>query len=83
MIGKGCVSLIVLMAASTPLAAQTGPKAAYDELCLSCHKQPQRLAARIKKTDDERARLDAFLVKHYAPDADKRAAVLDYMFSLK
>ena len=32
MIGKGCVSLIVLMAASTPLAAQTGPKAAYDEL---------------------------------------------------
>ncbi len=83
MIGKALATVVILLAASAPLAAQTDPKAAYTELCVSCHKQPQRLAARIARTDEARVKLDAFLTKHYAPDAAKRAAVLDYMYSFK
>ncbi len=83
MIGKGLIALGVVLATSPPLYAQTSGKAAYDELCSSCHKQPQRLAGRIAKTDEARAKLDAFLIKHYAPDEVKRAAVLEFIYSLK
>lgn len=81
------MSVLVVFAAPTAALAQAdsqvNPKAAYYELCASCHKQPQRLAARMAKTDEARAKLDAFLVKHYAPDADKRAAVIDFLYAAK
>lgn len=83
MIGRGSVALVAILAASSPLHAQTSGKAAYDELCVTCHKQPQRLAGRVAKTDEARAKLDAFLAKHYASDERKRAAVLDYIYSFK
>jgi hypothetical protein len=83
MIKQGMIALGVILAAASPLYAQTSGKAAYDELCLSCHKQPQRLAVRVAKTDEARAKLDVFLVKHYAPDEVKRAAVLEFIYSLK
>jgi hypothetical protein len=83
MIRFGMLSAAAVLVLASPVAAQTNPKAAYDELCLSCHKQPQRLAARIGKTEEARAKLDAFLIKHYAPDAGQRAAVLDYLYQGK
>jgi cytochrome c5 len=83
MIKTGLMSFALVLAVTAPAVATTDPKAAYDELCLACHKQPQRLAARLANTDEARAKLDAFLVKHYAPDADKRAAVVKFMYSLK
>ena len=83
MVNQLLATSVVLLAISAPAAAQSVSKAAYDELCVSCHKQPQRLAARIARTDEARAKLDAFLTKHYAPDAAKRAAVIDFLFTGK
>ncbi len=83
MMRSGIFSAVALLALSASAAAQTNSKAAYDELCLSCHKQPQRLSARLANTVEARAKLDDFLVKHYAPDAEKRAAVLDFLYQGK
>ena len=83
MIKNGFLSVVLLCCMSAAAAAQADLKAAYDELCLSCHKQPQRLAARMVRTDEARGKLDSFLAKHYAPDAGKRKAVVDYLYSVK
>ncbi len=83
MIGNAIISAAALLAFSATAIGQTNPKAAYDELCLSCHKQPQRLAARLANTAEARAKLDAFLVSHYAPDAQKRADVVDFLYQAK
>lgn len=72
-----------LLAVTTTASAQTSPKVAYDEACLSCHKQPQRLAARLGNTPEARGKLDAFLAGHYAPDAQKRAALIEYLYQAK
>lgn len=83
MISHLLAASVVLLAMSASAAAQSAPKAAYDELCASCHKLPQRLAARIARTDEARGKLDTFLTKHYAPDAAKRAAVIDFLYAAK
>jgi hypothetical protein len=83
MIKHALVSLLLGCCASSAALAQADGKAAYDELCLSCHKQPQRLAARMARTDEARGKLDSFLAGHYAPDPGKRQAVIDYMYGLK
>ncbi len=83
MIRNAFFSAVALLALSASAGAQTNPKAAYDELCLSCHKQPQRLSARLANTAEARAKLDAFLVKHYASDAQQRAAVIDFLYQGK
>lgn len=82
---KHALALMLLgcCCASGAALAQADGKAAYDELCLSCHKQPQRLAARIARTDEARGKLDAFLAGHYAPDPGKRKAVIEYVYGLK
>lgn len=83
MMKRGFLSIAMTLALAGAAVAQTDPKASYDELCLTCHKQPRRIAARIERSDAARAKLDAFLLKHYAPDANKRTAVIDYLFKLK
>ncbi|MDP2356352.1 MAG: hypothetical protein Q8M31_09885 [Beijerinckiaceae bacterium] len=83
MIRSGVFFAVALLVLSAPAMAQTNSKAAYDELCLSCHKQPQRLSARLANTVEARTKLDEFLIKHYAPDAEKRAAVIDFLYQAK
>jgi cytochrome c5 len=83
MMRNAILSAVALLALSASAFAQTTSKAVYDELCLSCHKQPQRLAARLANTAEARAKLDAFLVKHYASDAQKRAAVVEFLYQGK
>lgn len=83
MIKSGFLTIVLVCCMSVSASAQADQKAVFDELCLSCHKQPQRLAARIARTDEARGKLDAFLAGHYAPDADKRKAVIDYVYSVR
>lgn len=76
---------VLAAAAATPAAqaADVDGKAAYAELCASCHKTAQRLVQRMDTSPEGVKKLDEFLVTHYAPDEAKRKAVIDFMLSLK
>jgi len=70
-------------AVSPAQAASVDGKAAYAELCASCHKTPQRLVARMDLSPAGVKKLDEFLVGHYAKDDAKRKAVIEFLASLK
>ena len=57
---------------------------AYVRLCVECHATPSRIVRRVPG-EDAAARtvwLEDFLPEHYAPDAQDRLDLIEYMLSL-
>ncbi len=56
-------------------------EAAYAADCASCHRTPARFMRRyLDMPPPERAAtLDRFLPEHYAPDAERRAAIIAWL----
>ena len=58
-------------------------EALYEAACAECHRSAARVVGRVTGDEDERReRLEAFLEDHYAPDADERQAIIDYLVGL-
>ncbi len=66
------------------VAAETASGAAvWSAQCAKCHRDPARIAATLPTATDDagKARLDAFLAKHHASDAQLRAALVEWLAS--
>jgi mono/diheme cytochrome c family protein len=77
---------VFLMMASVAANAEDVPadgEALFEAACAECHRNAARVAGRVTGTEDERReRLEVFLEDHYAPDADERQAIIDYLVGL-
>lgn len=76
------------MAAPPALAADqqvAAGEAAYAADCASCHRTPARVLRRyLDMPPQERAAaLDRFLPDHFAPDAERRAAIIAWLITYR
>ena len=79
----------LLLCLSVPLAANAAGDAergaaAYASDCASCHGDAAAIAASVKGSTDEEtgAKLESFLTRHFAPDADTRADIIAHLIAL-
>ena len=80
--------LLIALGASLPAAQASASdqqvalgQAAYAEDCASCHRTPARFMRRYldMPLPERIATLDRFLPDHYAPDAERRAAIIAWL----
>lgn len=82
-------ALALMLAPADPARADGGEaameqgSAAYAELCAGCHASAARIVRRVQgDTDAARGEwLEGFLKTHYAPDDEKRAALIAYLLT--
>lgn len=76
------VSLVAPPAVAVDRQVAAG-EVAYTADCASCHRTPARVMRRYldMQAPERAAALDRFLPDHYAPDAERRAAIIAWLMT--
>ena len=84
--GRGALALLGACAvlAAVPASAHDGAKL-YQQRCVQCHSVDSMAdtVQRLGPDDAVRARLEALLPRHHAPDAEEREALVRHVLSLR
>lgn len=83
-------ALVLTLCAAPPVDAAEAcaapgldPEGCFDRSCSVCHRDVTRLMAPYAEREPEEARaeLDRFLTRHHPPEAEMRAALIDWLLT--